>query len=341
MNSVLSLIEKKRLVKNFKPDPIPDTILNGLVDAVAEAVSYGNLQPWRVVLITEEEKKQALAKLVLDSWLEAPITFIFMTSVDSCKKTFSQVITTAEAVGAWAPERVAFVKEKLQPENPKLREVMTKDVMIAATQLAVMAEDFGLGSCFFYEWDESAVKKMIGANADQTVVAILNVGYVAELLKNPGRLSRRQLFFQNDLHTPYQFRPHDLRSPREMGMGLFHLPRLIDKVRLAEKNYLPGYNFISIGFDKILLDLLGVQPEEFIQTVKTTSTDEAVYQWLKEKAKPVSEMNKEAFNQKLLSVGPSDPARLERFRYLLDATDASRKDVKNFMELIDLMEGRI
>ena len=55
----------------------------------------------------------------------------------------------------------------------------------------------------------------------------------------------------------------------------------------------------------------------------------------------MNDSEKEGFNQKLLAVGPSDPARAERFRYLLDATDPARQDVKSFMELIDLMEGRI
>lgn len=341
MNSALSFIEKKRLVKTFKNNAIPDTILNSLVDAAAEAVSYGNFQPWRVVLITEVEKRQLLAQIVPAFLVEAPVTFIFTASLEECKKTISQTIATAKAVGAWSDEIAFLVKEKIRQKESKLREVITKDVMIAATQLAVMAESFGLGSCFFYEWEETAIKKIIGAESDRVVVVVLSVGYVAELLKNPGRLPRKQLFFKNDLQTPYQFCPSNLRSPREKGMSLVHLPRLIDKVRLAEKNHLPGYNFISIGFDKFLLDLLGVDPEEFIQVVKISSTDEGVYRWLKEKAKQISDKDKEAFNHKLLSIGPSDPERTQRFRYLLDATDPSRQDVKSFMELIDLMEGRI
>ena len=84
-----------------------------------------------------------------------------------------------------------------------------------------------------------------------------------------------------------------------------------------------------------------MKPEEFVRTVKMASNDETIYQWLKEKAKALSHSEKEAFNQRLLSIGPSDPARAERFRYLLDATEPSRQDIKSFMELIDLMEGRI
>ena len=306
MSSILQILETRRVAKSFKSEPIPDTLLDSLVDVVVEAPSYKNFKPWRVVLITAEEQKRALAKVVSSSIEKVPLLFIFMVQ-----------------------------------SEPRFLEIAVKDVMSVAAQVVLAAESFGLGSCFFYDWEDEVVKKNIGASADQKTVAVLGLGYVLETEKKAKRLPRKQLFFKNNFQTPYQFCPRDLRSPREKAMGLVHLPRLIDKVRLAEKNHLPGYNYITIGFDKFLLDLLEVNPEEFVQTVKTASNDEVIYQWLKEKAKALSQAEKEIFNQRLLSIGPSDPARAERFRYLLDATDPSREDIKSFMELIDLMEGRI
>lgn len=310
MYSILQLIERRRLPKHFKHNAIPDTLLNALVDAVAETYSHNNWQPWQVVVITAEESKKDLIPAFSSTEVyfskEAAALFVFTTQNES-----------------------------------QVRELAIKDVMTAAAQLVLVAESFGLGSRFLYEWQQDTIKKIIGADAKKDVVAILAVGYVAETEKNPDRLPRKQLFFHNYFQTPYQFRPQSLRSPREKGMGLVHLPRLIDKIRLAEKNHLPGYNYITVGFDKLLLDLLGVKPEDFIQKIKTTIQDDVIYQWLEKRANPLSQAEKEAFNEKLLAIGPSDPARAERFNYLLNATDPSRKDVKSFMELIDLMEGRI
>lgn len=347
--TVLKAIEKRRSIQRFKPDLLPDTLLNALVDAAAEAPSYGNFQPWRVVLVMSESQKRSLSRVIhhQSQIQEAPVTFIFAVSLQGGEFMLSQILETANATGAWSQAMVEKVKSEVamfrkQPEARK-RELAMKDVMVAATHVALTAESFGLGSCFLNDWDENGVKKVIAAESrdDIAIAALLSVGYAVETCKHPGRLPRKQLFFVDDLKTHYQFHPRHLRSPREKALGLVHLPRLIDKVRLAIKNHLPGYNFLSVGFDRFLLDLLKVDPEGFVEIVKKTSHDEEIYEWLKKKAKHLSDEEKEAFNQRLLSIGPSDAARMSRFRYLLDSTDPARNDVKNFMELIDLMEGRI
>src|SRR5471030_3250712 len=44
------------------------------------------------------------------------------------------------------------------------------------------------------------------------------------------------------------------RSPHEKLGGLYHLPRMVDKARLFPAGKLPGYNYLTFGFDKTLLD---------------------------------------------------------------------------------------
>ncbi|MEZ5406293.1 MAG: DUF5069 domain-containing protein [Verrucomicrobiia bacterium] len=347
--TVLKAIEKRRSVQHFKPDLLPDTLVNALVDAAAEAPSYCNLQPWRVVLVMDDVQKKKLSAVTRHQTQvqEAPVTFIFAISLQGWKSVLPQILETARATEAWSQEMADRVKSEALAFQEKMgvrqREVVIKDAMIAATHVALAAESFGLGSCFLNDWDEGEVKKVIGAGGqeDIAIATLLSVGYASEVGKHPGRLPRKELFFVNDLKTSYQFFPKHLRSPREKALGLVHLPRLIDKVRLATKNQLPGYNFISVGFDRLLLDLLEVDSTVFIERVKKTANDYEIYEWLMKKAKPLSDEEKEAFNERLLAVGPSDSARLSRFRYLLDSTDPSRHDVESFMELIDLMEGRI
>ncbi|MBX7156883.1 MAG: DUF5069 domain-containing protein [Verrucomicrobiae bacterium] len=347
--TVLKAIEKRRSVQHFKSDLLPDTLLNALVDAAAEAPSYWNLQPWRVVLVMGDAQRKKLSAVTRHQTQiqEAPVIFVFTASLQGWKSVLTQILETAQATGAWSQEMADGAKSEALAFQEKMgirqREFAIKDAMIAAAHVALAAESFGLGSCFLNDWEEEEVKKVIGAEDrnDIVIATLLSVGYASETRKHPGRLPRKELFFVDDLKTSYQFSPKHLRSPREKAFGLVHLPRLIDKVRLATKNQLPGYNFISVGFDRLLLDLLKVDSTLFIEVVKEAASDDEIYEWLKKKAKPLSEDEKETFNRRLLAVGPSDSARLSRFRYLLDSTDPSRHDVKSFIELIDLMEGRI
>lgn len=347
--TVLAAIEKRRSTKHFKPDPIPDTVLNALVDAAAEAPSSYNLQPWRVVLVRSEDKKRALAAAAWSQAqiIEAPVTFVFAASLQSWKTQMPQVVETAKAVGAWGTKMVAAV-QGIAPGfhkelGERLREYTVKDAMIAATNLALAAESLGLASCFMNGWIEDDVKRAIGAGDDPdiAIALLLPVGYAAETAPHPGRLARKKLFFVDTLENPYRFSPRQLRSPREKAMGLVHLPRLIDKVRLASRGALPGYNYLTTGFDKYVLDLLDVPPAAFEAAVLAAPDDHAVIRWIEANARPVTDEEKQAFNNRILTIGPTDEKRRQRFRVLLDETDPARTEIASFAELIDLAEGRL
>ncbi len=348
--TVIQAIEKRRSTKHFTREAIPPTVLNALVDAAAEAASSWNLQPWRIVLVRDEEQRKALAAVAWNQpqILEAPVTFVFAVSLQGWRRTMSRTIETAEATGAWGDKMVGMLRAAApgfqEALGPRLREFAAKDAMIAATHVALAAESLGLGSCFMNGWVEDGVKRVIGAEGDGdiAVAVVLPVGYAAETPKHPGRLPRGLTFFEGRLDAPYRFvAPPELRSPREKALGLVHLPRLIDKVRLAARGALPGYNYLATGMDKRLLEFLDVKPEAFEAAVRGAADDGAVYRWLEANARKADDAAKREFNEGLMGIGPTDPDRAARFRLLLDSVDPSRTDVKTFMELIDLLEGRI
>ncbi|MCC6356278.1 MAG: nitroreductase family protein [Verrucomicrobiae bacterium] len=349
--TVLAAIEKRRSTKHFRPDPIADTVLNALVDAAAEAPSSWNFQPWRIVLIQSEPQKRALSAAAWNQAqiIEAPVTFVFATSIGSWRAHLPQVVETARAVGAWAPKMASMVEQAApgfqEALGPRLREYTLKDAMIAATHVALAAESLGLGSCFMNGWIEDDIKRVIGAGDDPdiAIALLLPVGHPAETPSNPGRLPRKRLFSVDRLDNPYQFRPKQLRSPRDMAIGLVHLPRMMDKVRLAARGELPGYNYLTTGFDKYLLELLEVTPAAFEAAIAAAPNDDAAIRWIESNtaAKGLSAQDKEAFNKHILSIGPTDERRRQRFRVLLDETDPARTEVNSFAELIDLSEGRI
>jgi len=46
-----SVIESRRSIRKFLPDPISDEYINEILDAARLAPSGGNIQPWRFVVI--------------------------------------------------------------------------------------------------------------------------------------------------------------------------------------------------------------------------------------------------------------------------------------------------
>ena len=57
-----------RAVRRLKPDPLPEDVLHRILQAAAWAPSGGNVQPWRVVVVRDPEKRRAVGDLYRPQW---------------------------------------------------------------------------------------------------------------------------------------------------------------------------------------------------------------------------------------------------------------------------------
>src|SRR5271156_6822859 len=110
--SVPECIRQRRTTKKFKPDPIPAETLKELVALTFSAPSSFNLQPWRIVLVTDPDKRAALTKA---AWNQsqiatAPVTFVFAVSVRGWEKTLEHTITTGAELGAWNEKTCTYFR---------------------------------------------------------------------------------------------------------------------------------------------------------------------------------------------------------------------------------------
>ena len=135
----------------------------------------------------------------------------------------------------------------------------------------------------------------------------------------------------SDLPSPYQSHP----------LGLLHLPRFIAKIRKHLKGKLPpSYqrNFTK-GFDGFLCLHLGVEPEDIIECVRSTSTDKELNEKLGELLP--ENLSAHVWNRKVVQMGMSDMAleKLEEVKSDLGAEN--RVDLRSFADVIEFDEGRL
>jgi nitroreductase len=205
--SVPDAIRRRRTTKKFKPDPIPESTLKELVALTLAAPSSYNLQPWRIIMVTDPDKRAALTKA---AWNQsqiatAPVTFVFAVDVRGWEKTLEHTLKTGAESGAWNDKTIAFFRTAI-PQfqsslTDKVREYPIKDALIAATHLALAAESLGLNSAFMNGWMEDAVKEVIGAKdkPDIAIALLMPVGYGDGSYGNAGRLPQEMTVFQNTL----------------------------------------------------------------------------------------------------------------------------------------------
>jgi rhodanese-related sulfurtransferase len=132
------------------------------------------------------------------------------------------------------------------------------------------------------------------------------------------------------------------RSPYERLGEIVHLPRLIDKARLYPLGKLRGYNYLTVGFDKYLLDLLCLDGSDFERIVQSSATDEEVLARLKTRigAAWPSDHAIAEFNAKLIQRRPDTPERKAKFDQARKSLPPTKRRVETYFDLIDLEEGR-
>ncbi|MEK6762789.1 MAG: DUF5069 domain-containing protein [Nitrospirota bacterium] len=138
------------------------------------------------------------------------------------------------------------------------------------------------------------------------------------------------------------------RSPKALLGGIAHLGRFIDKIRMRSAGQIQDYNYITVGFDKYLVDFLKIDPKAFEQRVLTGGTDEELLAWVVVHGKPLTPKEIEQWSQDLVVSGPKDDAARQRFQGRLQDVATKRgvsvsslPPVSTWADVIELDEGRL
>ena len=138
------------------------------------------------------------------------------------------------------------------------------------------------------------------------------------------------------------------RSPKALLGGIAHLGRFIDKIRMRHAGQIQDYNYITVGFDKYLVDFLQIDPNAFEQRVLAGGTDEELLAWVKANSRKLSEQEIAQWSQGILTSGPKDDSARQRFQGRLQEVATTRgvpvsflPPVSTWADVIEIDEGRL
>jgi hypothetical protein len=138
------------------------------------------------------------------------------------------------------------------------------------------------------------------------------------------------------------------RSPKALLGGIVHLGRFIDKIRMRNAGLIQEYNYITMGFDKHLIEFVRIDPHAFEQRVLAGGSDDDFLAWVKTNGRNPTEQEIEQWNHILLASRPKDDAARQRFQGRLQDIAAKRgvpvdslPSVSTWVEVIELDEGRL
>lgn len=63
MGDILDIISSRKSIRRFKPDPIPDEMIDKILEAARWAPTGENYQPWRFIVIRDQETRNRIGEL--------------------------------------------------------------------------------------------------------------------------------------------------------------------------------------------------------------------------------------------------------------------------------------
>lgn len=159
---VLEAIQKRRSVRKYKEESIPEETLLRVLEAARLAPSGKNFQPWKFIIVKDKEIKERLAQASARQFFiaKAPIVIV------GCGFPDNSYTRMGRYMKSWSV-----------------------DVTIALEHLILQAQEEGLGTCWIGSFEEEEVKAILNVPKEVKVLALTPLGYPDEIPRFRGRKS--------------------------------------------------------------------------------------------------------------------------------------------------------
>jgi len=156
MNDLLQMMLQRRSVRKYTGEAIPEDKIKLILQAGLASATSKNRKPWEFVVVQEKETLQTLAK---------------------CRAGAAKMLETAGCA------IVVFGDTSVTPD------VWVEDCSIAMSNMHLMADALGLGSCWIQgrcreaengQSTESFCRELLGVPEQFALEAILSIGVPAE-----------------------------------------------------------------------------------------------------------------------------------------------------------------
>jgi nitroreductase len=164
--SVLDVIRKRKSVRKYREDSLPDDVFRRVMEAARLAPSGKNFQPWKFIIVHDQEMKNKLAEASRGQFFMARAPVI----VVACGYPDQSYQHQGNYMQSWAI-----------------------DVTIALQHLMLQAEEEGLGTCWIGAFEEKTVKPLLNIPDEVRVLALTPLGYPDETPRDRGRKTLEEI----------------------------------------------------------------------------------------------------------------------------------------------------
>lgn len=186
LNPIYESLLKRKSTRAFLPIPLSYELKDALFNAAFQAPTAGNQMMYTLIDVTDQTLKNRLAETCDHQGFIATAPFVCVFLADTQR---------------WVD---AYIEAGISPRKPGAGDILLaiEDAMIAAQNMVVAAESFGLGSCYIGDILENAEihRELLKLDDYVLPISLLVIGYpspAVETRKKPKRFNREFIVFEN------------------------------------------------------------------------------------------------------------------------------------------------
>ena len=212
MVDVYETMSTLRAVRKLRPDPIPDDVVERVLQAACWAPTGGNQQPWRVIVVTDPERKRSLQQIYAPEWHTYRVNFLnrIKDASEGDRIKWSRVLDAGDQLADRLHEAPALLMFCADPRRMAITDAGLDRVSMVGggsvypavqnAMLACVAEGLGCTLTTLHCLREPEVLEVLEIPEPWATVAMVPIGYPVGrghgpiTRQPPGRLAYRDTF---------------------------------------------------------------------------------------------------------------------------------------------------
>ena len=198
---VIQAIKERRSINFFETGKeISDDKLKELLEIANLSPSSFNLQPWRVIVVREPQRKKILRKCAFDQPKveEASAVLIMIADPGALEKNVDRMLDSWQELGYMKPEMRETYKNMAMnlygaEDSLKRKFFAVKNTSLFAMNLMLAAKGLGLDTHPMDGFDEDCIKKEFNIPADKIIPMLIAVGNLKAGITLLSRAFRRNV----------------------------------------------------------------------------------------------------------------------------------------------------
>ncbi|NOX52093.1 MAG: nitroreductase family protein [Gammaproteobacteria bacterium] len=196
-----SVMSTLRAVRRLKPDPIPDDVLERILQAAAWAPSGGNVQPWRIVAVREPSIRAEIGKLYAPQWesYSRAAKLNLERLEGDVKAKQARMLAACDYLGEHMGEAPVLLVFCFNPAHMAITDIdLDRPSVVGGgsvypalqnAMLACVQEGVGCTLTTLLCYEEKAMRALLQIPEDWYTCAVMPIGY--PILGGHGTISRR------------------------------------------------------------------------------------------------------------------------------------------------------